>query len=62
MGRVGINLDVAFKKEVGARSVVDIVAATDDQGFPPVNSPTSGHHHQPPEKARLPSSVAGEVR
>jgi hypothetical protein len=34
-------LDIAFKKENGADSVVDIVAATVGQGFPPVQNPSS---------------------
>jgi hypothetical protein len=44
----GIDLDVAFKKEIGVGSVVDVVAATVGQEFPPVQSPSSGRIHQPP--------------
>jgi hypothetical protein len=62
MGRRGIYLDVTFKKEADTHSVVDVVAATDGQGFPLINPhllpfpPTT-------ERGRgLPRSGAEEVR
>jgi hypothetical protein len=44
LGRTGYNLDATFKKKNSAGSIINVVAATIGQGFPPVQSPLLAKH------------------